>query len=578
MKVWITDSQDEQNLEDFFRDADQIHIPIFQREYVWKQKEFDALILDLLQIKDSVENSQFLGAIVAYERPRDNNIVGRLRSLDIVDGQQRLLTIYIFILAIAERIHFYDKDSASEIIQEFLLPSQRRGLNINTRIVPSFKDRSQFRALWDRINTPEHLQETLKDNPPRPPLPSGDSSGSLTKQYARIIAWLKKHTPSEPDSAIEFLQETLSVISRKLTFVHLKLTDAVVATKIFERLNYRGVKVGVVDLVRNEIFSRNSQDPEASLNIYNTEWRPFETLFENREDGFFFPYTLIHNSSVKKSELFSELRTIWKKLTPSEIIKHMQPYQEAYLSIVTGAPSYSFKKLNDQIINLHSARVPSATYPFIMKVLYEIKNETLDINKGIKLLEFLESFLVRRAILGYEPTGLHAIFKGVWYEIKATPTVQSLKEQITSRSTVQYPSDKEVKEAVRARSLYTAKITQYILREYDKYLEGDTPKEDFTIEHIMPRTWIDNDDWSKKISKEAHRDLKDTLANLIPLTGELNKNVQRDLFDKKRIRYQKESMFITARHIAETYDDWNKETIVNRAEILSKWIIERWKE
>ena len=98
---------------------------------------------------------------MAYERPRDSKIVGRLRSLDIVDGQQRLLTLYIFILAISERIHFHDKDAASEIIQEFLLLPKRRGLNVNTRIVPSFKDRTQFRNIWNRINTPEKLKDIL---------------------------------------------------------------------------------------------------------------------------------------------------------------------------------------------------------------------------------------------------------------------------------------------------------------------------------------------------------------------------------------------------------------------------------
>ncbi|MBU2976483.1 DUF262 domain-containing protein [Zobellia sp. B3R18] len=578
MKIWITDSQDEQNLEDLLRDSDQIHIPIFQREYVWKQKEFDFLIHDIQLIQESVENSQFLGAIVSYERPRDNKIVGRLRSMDIVDGQQRLLTIYVFILAIAERIHFYDKESASEIIQEFLLLPQRRGLSVNTRIIPSFRDRSQFRALWDRINTPEHLQETLKDNPPIPPLPSGNSSGSLTKQYARIISWLKKHTPAEPENAINYLQETLSVITRKLTFVHLKLTDAVVATKIFERLNYRGVKVGVIDLVRNEIFSRISQDPEKSLNIYETEWGPFESNFENREEGFFFPYTLIHNSSIKKSELFSELRSIWKGLEPIEIINHMRPFQEAYLAIVTGHPSYNYKKLNDQIIQLHSIRVPSATYPFIMNILNGIKNEGLDLKKGLKLLEFLESFLVRRAIVGYEPTGLHAVFKGVWNDIKSNPTVEALKNQIETHSTVQNPTDKEVIEAIKSRSLYKARITQYIIREFDKSIQGDTPKEDFTIEHIMPQTWIDGDNWSKLITKEEHKELKDTLANLIPLSGELNKNVQRDLFDKKRPRYSKESMFITARNLAEEWQVWNKDSILERANLLAKWTIKRWKK
>ena len=66
MNNWITDSQDEQCIEDLFRDADQIHIPIFQRPYVWKQKEFDFLTHDLQLIRDSIENSRFLGAVVTY--------------------------------------------------------------------------------------------------------------------------------------------------------------------------------------------------------------------------------------------------------------------------------------------------------------------------------------------------------------------------------------------------------------------------------------------------------------------------------------------------------------------------------
>ncbi|MCL6273297.1 DUF262 domain-containing HNH endonuclease family protein [Muricauda sp. 2012CJ35-5] len=578
MNNWITDSQDEQCIEDLFRDADQIHIPIFQRPYVWKQKEFDFLIHDLQLIKDSIENSQFLGAVVAYERPRDSKITGRLRSLDIVDGQQRLLTLYIFMLAIAERIHFYDKEAASEIIQEFLLLPQRRGLNVNTRLVPSFKDRSQFRAIWDRINTPEHLKDTLKENPPIPPLPSGNSSGNLTKQYSRIIAWLKRTSPSEPQAVIDYLQETLSIITRDLTFVHLKLTDAVVATKIFERLNFRGVKVGIVDLVRNEIFSRISQNPEESLNTYETEWRPFEAQFEEREDGFFFPYTLIYNSTVKKSELFSELRVIWKDLTPGEIIGQMKPYQKTYLDIVLGNPSYESIKLNQQIKNLHAIRVPSATYPFVMKITYEIQASNLSLKKGIKLLEFLESFLVRRAILGYEPTGLHAIFKGVWNEIESNPSVDNLKSEILNRSTIQYPNNREVINAVKTRALYKARITPYLLREYDKSIEGDTPSDEFTMEHIMPNSWIEGDKWSKIISKEKHSELKDTLSNLIPLSGELNKNVQRDIYSKKRTRFKKESMFITPRDLAEKWEEWNEQTIKERAEIISTWITKRWKE
>lgn len=578
MANWITDSQDEQSIEELFRDADQIHIPIFQREYVWKKLEFDNLIHDIELIKDSIENSQFLGAIVAYERPRPVGVVGRMRVLDVVDGQQRLLTLYIFILAIAERIHYYDVEIASEIIQEFLLLSERRGLSINTRIVPSFKDRNQFRALWDRVNTPELMMNILKQNPPKPPLPSGSNTGSLEKQYGRIIKWLKLSSPSEPESAIIYLRELLDIITRNLTFVHLKLTDASVATKIFERLNFRGVKVSVVDLVRNEVFSRSSQDAQASLEIYETVWRPFESRFELREDGFFFPYCLIHNSNIKKSELFSELRLIWKGFNPAEIVDHMTPYQEAYMAISTGQPSYSHKPLNDVLKRLFSLRMPSALYPFVMKLLCETKQGEVQENLAINTLNFIESFLVRRAILGFEPTGLHALFKGMWNDVKESPTDSAIKTEILKRPTIQYPSNREILEALKTRPLAKSRICNYLLREYDKSLPGDNPSDKITIEHILPQSYEETGEWAEIFSKDEHKLLKDVFANLIPLSSPLNSSIQAASYKKKRKRYEKESMFVTPRHFADKYEVWNIENLEKRTQILYDWTIKRWSE
>ncbi len=146
MSDWITDSQDEQSLEELLRDTDQLHIPVFQRSYVWKQKQFDELLSDIRLIRSEVEASQFLGAIVAYERPRPAQIVGRLRTLALVDGQQRILTLIIFVMAVVECIASIDKEDAREIVQEYLLLSVRRGLDVNTRVIPSIADRSQLES------------------------------------------------------------------------------------------------------------------------------------------------------------------------------------------------------------------------------------------------------------------------------------------------------------------------------------------------------------------------------------------------------------------------------------------------
>lgn len=578
MSNLITDSRDEQAFGDLFGDSIQIHIPIFQREYVWGHEEFTDLAHDIGLIKDTIEDCQFLGAIVAYDKPRQPGIQGRLQHKDVVDGQQRLITLYIFILAIAERLFYYDSEGSAQVIQDFLLLPERKGLEINTRIVPSLKDRNQFRTLWDRINSPELLRGLLKKNPPKPPLPSGDSSGSLVKQYERIIKWLKKEAPNEPRNVIEYLQVILEIITRNLTFVHLSLTDASVATKIFERLNYRGVKVGIFGLVRNEVFSRISESGEESIRVHETIWRPFEAKFRSKEEGFFFPYCLIHNSNLKKSGLFAELRTIWKELDPIQIVEHMKPYQVAYMAICTGEASYENKKLNDCIERLYDLRAPTAIYPFIMNILCAFQSGALHVNIAVSILNFVESFLVRRAIMGFEPTGLHAIFKGLWNDINSNPNDKLVKDQILRRPTIQYPTNSQILEALKTRPIAKARICHFILAEYDKSLPGDTPSDKLTIEHVLPQSFDENGDWAKAFSKEEHKILKDTLANVIPLSGPLNSSVQASPYKIKSKRYAKESMFVSARDFSEKWKEWTPNEVQERNNELFNWIKKRWKE
>ncbi len=575
MADWITDSQDEQSLEELLRDADQVRIPIFQRSYIWKQKQFDELCQDIRLIRDTVENSQFLGAVVAYERPRPS-VVGRLRVLDVVDGQQRLLTLYIFVMAITEHMASLDKEVAAEIVQEFLLLASRRGLEVNTRVVPAYDDRNQFRSLWDRINSPDVLQDLLQNNRPHPPSPSGDSVGVLVAQYTRISRFLSKTSPRDRNERLDYLREILDIVTRKLTFVHLKLNDASVATKIFERLNFRGIRVGIVDLVRNEVFSRVSDDPGDARHILEHHWQPLESRFQGRAEAFFFPYCLIHNNNIIKSELFTQLRSTWNGLSPQQIIEHMTPYQKPFMAIDQGITNYDSSDLNQRLERLHRLSSPSAIYSYIIKVVYEYQTNNLSEDMCLKFLDFTESFLVRRAIMGFEPTGLHALFKGMWNEISPDPTVDKIIAAIDSRPTIQSPSDEDIRTAIKTRPLAKARICKYLLAERDISLPGDNPSEDPTIEHILPQSYDRIGYWGNLFSLDEHRELKDTWANLIPLSNPLNSSLQAADYDTKRQRYEDESMFITPRHLASNWSEWTIDSINDRATQLANWAIKRW--
>lgn len=576
MADWITDSQDEQSYEDLFRDSDQVHIPIFQRSYIWKKKEFEHLISDIEQIQENIERTQFLGAIVAYERPRPHGIVGRLRELDIVDGQQRLLTLYMFVMAIVEVSAPYDREYANETVREFLLLQHRRGLEINTRIVPAFDDRSQFRILWDRLNTPEVLQEQFRTNTPHPPSPSGTATGNMIEQYNRILRYIKDKCPREQEERVGYLQRLQEIITRNLSFVHLKLTDASVAMKIFERLNFRGVRVGIEDLVRNEVFSRCEDQPTEASNVFHNDWRPFIDGFNDEASEFFFPYCLIHNSNITKSELFAGLRRTWGSLSPIEIINHMKPYQKPYMAISQGVNNYEPDDVRINIERLYRINSPSSIYPFIMSILHNFECRQLSEDLCKKFLYFTEAFLVRRAIQGFEPTGLHSLYKGLWATINPSPSLQKYIDEIDSRSTIHRPTNEEVKEAIKKRPLAKSKICKYLLIEYDKSLPGDNPTGSASIEHVLPDTYTTRGEWNELFTEREHKDLKDTLANILPLSNPLNSSIQQSSYENKRQRYLMESMFKTPRKVANTYTEWTLESINNRAEEIASWTVERW--
>ena len=81
----------------------------------------------------------------------------------------------------------------------------------------------------------------------------------------------------------------------------------------------------------------------------------------------------------------------------------------------------------------------------------------------------------------------------------------------------------------------------------------------------MPDSREDGSIWSEKFSYEEHRDLKDTWANLVPLSAPLNESLQRGPYSKKSDRYARESMFATPRYVADTWSDWTPTILAERA-------------
>ena len=185
-KLKFTDVPMEASFYDLIAGDNVLEIPLFQRPYMWKDSHFQAFLQDISGIDEETNAAVFLGIIVSFSR---GSGPGRPPTWMIVDGQQRVTTLYLCLMAAVEvAAKAGELDWAADLMGRHLLVRPMSGLAYNTKLVPSFKDRAQFSHLWKRITEIKNFSthQMVATNVPRPPAPSGTTDGNMTSQYARI--------------------------------------------------------------------------------------------------------------------------------------------------------------------------------------------------------------------------------------------------------------------------------------------------------------------------------------------------------------------------------------------------------
>lgn len=275
--------------------------------------------------------------------------------------------------------------------------------------------------------------------------------------------------------------------------------------------------------------------------------------------------------------MYTRLRDSWRKagLTPEGIISELTQYQDAFLDIVAGTNRCQLQRDAATVFcRLYEMEVPSSSYPFFMQLANEVRDEGISEQDAMGAVEVIESFLVRRAVCGYEPTGLHAVFKRLWADCGGRVNATVVEREIRKHKTVVWPDDEEFGKSIQSRRLDNVRITPYVLLSLDRALGGDDPGTKPWMEHVLPKN--PEKEWDQVFTKDEQGRVLGLLANLIPLSSELNMSLSNGPYEKKRGRYAQDSMFKTARQFAQDYDDWNGECVAKRSRTLVKLATTRW--
>jgi hypothetical protein len=551
-------------------------VPYFQRAYKWKPERLQQLNRDLLSLVDESTDFHFLGAIIVHGRrsnPSDPDVY------DVIDGQQRITTIYLYLCAIVRVLCLHREYSeAAGLFLKYLAIQRDTPLISNVKLHSCKDDRAQLNFVINDLLSDGGFAERLAPFAFRPLPTAGQDRGRLRNNYRAAVRFFSEQVENE---GIERLRKLYTALLETMSVVQIDVWDPTNGPKIFDSLNSQQEPMTTGDLVRNEIFSRVANEhPDHIEAIDMRSWQPFYGKFRQDDkslfDSYFFPYGLIQDSNLRKSEVFAKLREKWRaQEDPEAIVRQLAEYQDAFLDVVCNTNTQGHApSVAKAFALLHSASVPSSTYPFLMQLSNALKAGAIAPDEGVAILSLIESFLVRRAVCGHEPTGLHAVFKRLWSDCGSAPTAETVTTQIKRHRTVVWPSNDDVKPAIKTRPLYGATITPYLLVEWNRSLGGDQPAIDPWIEHVLPESPVP--EWFEIFAKEQHAAMKDRLANLLPLSRQMNQGLGNCSYEQKREAYRDDSVFKAARRFAEDYTEWTPAMLETRSATLAEWAVQRW--
>ena len=494
-------------------------IPVYQRKYDWKIENCNKLYEDLKKIIRNQRGSHFFGSIVSQVVPEGSKI-----EFHIIDGQQRLTTVTLLLLAIsnlvkAGRVHTEETDLNEQIMQRFIIaPWAKKDDKIKLRSVRD--DRPALEKLFG-------------------PVDDYDRGSNLTINYQFFYDQILKE-----EVTVDELYDAIG----KLEIISITLDQGDDPQLIFESLNSTGLALQEGDKIRNYVLM--GMTPNDQEYYYDNYWTKIEKCTANDVSGFVRDYL-----SVKSlvTPTVNNVYQAFKKYAedagfPIEtLLSDLLRYARYYEKLLTCKSGLNNRKLDDCLYRLKRLEIV-VTRPFFMEVLRLNQDQKLSVDQVLQIFEITENYLFRRNICEVPTNALNKIFLNLNKEIYRydnTPdnyVDKFIYALLSKKESGRFPDDTEFTEALETKAVYQmrGKYKAYLFERLENY--GTIEAKDvythldnsvYTIEHIMPQhltpAWVES---LGPNAEEIHATWLHRLANLT-LTG-YNPSLSNNPFIEKR--------------------------------------------
>lgn len=543
----------------------QFVIPAYQRNYTWTaKKEVNQLLDDLLSVLTNERSKHFVGIIIYLEKA----ITPFHWERSVIDGQQRLTTIFLTLYAMKELLHEDGDNFAAENLESCYLINPHTEIN-KYKLKPLVSDDEVYQHIVKRDFS--HIS---------------NRNSNVYKNFIYIKDYLRRL------SGAYTLNEVLSAMN-KLYIVCVPIGEEDYPQKIFESINATGAKLTASDLIRNFLLMPIISDMQDEY--YAKYWKRVEELVDydaKRLEAFFRFFVMAKKRSLVNKNAVYQSFTKWydeckNELGIETIFIEIVNYAK-YFNLLYKAPIGEVEpELRNAILEyrLNESEMPA---PLLMELysihmqINEIGEPPITAKQLSDIIIILNSYLMRRSLCGMDTSDISNYFPELLKRLlnfcngDYSFIVDTFKRFLIDSNRTngkEMPDDLRLVECIKNANMY--RLRQWVSIFFRKLESEDNPAPvDFSalsIEHLMPQTatplWLA----SLECDKDAYERNVNRLGNLTFAARSDNSRMGNRVWEYKN-KVLASTMHLKMNAQLLNCEKWKLENIDNRTDELIKEI------
>ena len=566
------------HIRKFFKGSEQFVIPVYQRAYSWEQKQWSAFFEDL---KEATKGNPYFFGNVLLEK--QNNTIS-----DIIDGQQRITTIIIFIRALCNVLTIRNKNGGT-------LKDNQNNNKLIENILEVYlvcDGKPKLEAVeYDRVYFRQLIIENKSDIT-EPKTPSQKRIKNAKKYFEEELDRTNKDKTKQ--FSTKELLDMFKVIENA-ELLEIEFGNKKDSVLMFELQNNRGAVLKNMEKLKSYlsyqiyIYSKNNASLQlnAMTDIFKEIYRKINKLekYGVDEDSILNYFNISKfGFSYRENDDTKNYKKEFKNIPNNEKIAWINKY-------IAGLKNAFFDFENFQELdNVYKERLDNLNvwqiYPFIIKAYTLFRGE---INKLEKCFEALEIIAFRHTLIrtrGDLPSKLNGVLMGF---DSVENLIKGLADICSNEKA--YWQDQKVKDSLNQIFITNWEILPYIFERYENHLrnkETITKGHPFRLrdipnpqrEHIAPQTEKDEKVASGycEYDDDFKQNYLNRIGNLALISAPQNGWNSNRPFVEKLSSYKEQGLLRQLTEIEQFAKSgiWDKDAIEERHKALEKFVLETW--